>query len=106
MLFNYIYWKHTVYQECKNFFSRLPIYNREPAIWFTIGFAIPNKVFINNNANKLLLAFVIFSVITLSRVFIPFILLYISFWVMVLESYFFALFSPTYTSNSFEVICA
>ena len=91
MLFNCIYWKHPVYRECIAFFRRLPIYNRVPAIWFTLCFAIPNKVFVNNKINKVVLAFLIFLILFLAQVFIPFILFYLSFWVLVLESYVFAL---------------
>ena len=85
--------------KCRSFFKKLPIYNKIVAIWFGITFAIPNKIFINNNVNKLVAVFSIFLIVAIAHIFPPFILyIYITFWVVILESYFFALFHEDSTS--------
>lgn len=92
LYFNLVYYNHPMTIKCRSYFKQLPIYNKILAIWFSIVFAIPNKIFVNNKLNKFVVTFSIFLIILISNVFAPFILLYIIFWVLVLESYFFAVF--------------
>lgn len=92
LYFNLLYYNHPMTLKCRSYFRQLPISNKILAIWFSIFFAIPNKIFVNNKLNKFVITFSIFLIIIISNVFTPFILLYIIFWVLVLESYFFAIF--------------
>ena len=92
LYFNLVYYNHPMIIKCRAYFKQLPIYNKILAIWFSIVFAIPNKIFVNNKLDKFVVTFSIFLIILISNVFPPFILLYIIFWVLVLESYFFAVF--------------
>ena len=92
LYFNLVYYNHSMTLKCRSYFKQLPIYNKILAIWFSIVFAIPNKIFVNNKLNKFVVTFSILLIIIISNVFAPFILLYIIFWVLVLESYFFAVF--------------
>ena len=86
-----IYYNHSVTAKLKDLFKQLPVYSKITVILFSIFFAIPNKIFINNSQNKLLTAFLILLITILSNVFASFILLYISFWVNVLGSFIFAI---------------
>ena len=92
LCFGLMYYNHSIIAKFKYHFKQLPIFNRILAIWFSIFYAIPNKIFVSN----LSVTFFIFLIIIISNVFAPFILLYIIFWINVLESYFFAIF---YESN-------
>jgi len=96
LCFVLMYYNHSIITKFKYHFKQLPIFNRILAIWFSIFFAIPNKIFVSNNLSKLSITFFIFLIIIISNVFAPFILLYIIFWINVLESYFFAM---LYESN-------
>ena len=91
LCFGLTYYNHSLIAKFKYHFKQLPIFNRILAIWFSIFYAIPNKIFVCNNLNKFLTTFFIFLIIVISNVFPPFILLYIIFWIYVLESYFFAM---------------
>lgn len=91
LCFNWMYYNHSITRKCKSYFKQLPLFNRIFVIWFSIFYAIPNKIFINNSFSTLSVAFSIFLIIVISNVFAPFILLYIIFWIIVLESYFFAM---------------
>jgi hypothetical protein len=75
-----------------NYYKSLPIKNKFLLIWFTIFFAIPNKILVNNRVPAILTAIIVFLIIVLSSFFPLFILIYVNFWVTVLESYFFAVF--------------
>ena len=70
--------------------KKLPGVNKIFFIWFTLFYAIPNKIWVNNKISPFGVVFLIFLVIAFSSVFPVLILLYILFWVTVLESYFFA----------------
>lgn len=85
-----MYYRHTFFIEWKNYFKSLPSFNKIIIIWFTTFYAIPNKLFVNNNLSKFSIALFIFLIIVISNIFAPFILLYILFWIIILESYFFA----------------
>lgn len=90
LYFYLVYYNHSMILKFMSYFKQLPIYNKILTIWFSVIFAIPNKIFVNNGLNKFVITFSIFLVVIISHVFVPFILLYIMFWVLVLESYFFA----------------
>nr|QYB23129.1 hypothetical protein [Nitzschia traheaformis] len=92
LYFNLVYYNHPMTLKYRSYFEKLPIFNKILAIWFSIVFAIPNKIFINNKLNKFVVTLSIILLIMISNVFPPFILLYIIFWLLVLESYFFAVF--------------
>lgn len=96
LCFGLMYYNHSITAKFKYRFKQLPIFNRILAIWFSIFYAIPNKIFVNNNLSRFSTTFFIFLIIIISNVFAPFILLYVIFWINVLESYFFAMF---YESN-------
>jgi hypothetical protein len=96
LCFGLMYYNHSITAKFKYHFKQLPIFNRILAIWFSIFYAIPNKIFVSNKLSKFSTTFFIFLIILISNVFAPFILLYIIFWINVLESYFFAMF---YESN-------
>ena len=96
LCFGLMYYNHSITAKIKYHFKQLPVFNRILAIWFSIFYAIPNKIFVSNNLSKFSTTFFIFLIILISNVFVPFILLYIIFWINVLESYFFAIF---YESN-------
>jgi hypothetical protein len=89
ILFALFYWK-SVRQIDFNYYKSLPIKNKFLLIWFTIFFAIPNKIWVSNKVPSFLTSIVVFLIIVLSNVFPLFILIYINFWVTTLESYFFA----------------
>lgn len=89
ILFIIIYWENFI-QTNFNHFNSLPIKNKFFLVWFTVFFAIPNKIFINNKIPSILTASIVFMMIVLSNVSPLFILIYIIFWITVLESYFFA----------------
>ena len=90
--FNLRYYHHSMTIKCRFYFKQLLTLNRIFVIWFSIFYAIPNKIFVSNNLNKFSVTFFIFLIIAISNIFAPFILLDIIFWVLVLESYFFAIF--------------
>jgi hypothetical protein len=92
LYFSLMYYNHIITAKLKYHFKQLPIYNKILVIWFSIFYAIPNKIFVSNNLSKVSITFFIFLIIVLSNVFIPLILLYIIFWINILESYFFAMF--------------
>ena len=96
LCFGLMYYNNSIIAKFKYHFKQLPIFNRILAIWFSIFYAIPNKIFVSNNLSKFSTTFFIFLIIMISNVFAPFILLYIIFWLNVLESYFFAM---VYESN-------
>jgi len=98
LYFGLMYYNHSITAKLKYHFKQLPIFNKILVIWFSSFYAIPNKVFVSNNMSKFSITFFIFLIIVISNVFAPFILLYIIFWINVLESYFFAMF---YESNFF-----
>ena len=90
--FGLMYRNYSIVAKFKDRFAKLPIFNRVLAIWFSIFYAIPNKIFVNNTLSKLSVTLSIFLIIVISNFFAPFILLYIIFWMSVLESYFFAIY--------------
>lgn len=92
LCFNWIYYNHSIYMKWKYYFKQLPILNKIIMIWFSIFYAIPNKIWINNNFSTFSVAFFIFLIVVLASVFPAVILLYVIFWITVLESYFFAVF--------------
>jgi hypothetical protein len=96
LCFGLMYFNHSIIAKFKCHFKQLPIFNRILVIWFSIFYAIPNKIFVSNNLSKFSITFFIFLILVISNVFTPFILLYIIFWINVLESYFFAM---SYESN-------
>jgi len=71
-------------------FQKLPFKNKILFTWFTIMYAIPNKMIINNGLSYFTTSFIIFLIIIISYIFPIFSLLYLIFWITVLESYFFA----------------
>lgn len=77
LCFNLMYYNHSIIMKYKSYFKQLPIFN---------------KIFVSNSLSKFSVAFFIFLIVIIFNVFVPFILLYIIFWVIVLESYFFAIF--------------
>merc|ERR1711933_556744 len=85
LYFILVYYNHPMVTKCRSYFKQLPIYNKIFVIWFSIVYAIPNKIFVNNKLNKFAITFSIFLIVLISNVFTPFILLYIVFWVLVLE---------------------
>ncbi len=90
LYFGLMYSNHAIAAKLKYYFKQLPVFNKILVIWFSISYAIPNKIFVNNNMSKLSVTLSIFLLIVISNLFAPFILLYIIFWTIVLESYFFA----------------
>jgi hypothetical protein len=96
LCFGLIYYNHPITTKCNFYFKQLPVFNRILVIWFSIFYAIPNKIFVSNNLSNFSVTFFIFLIIVISNIFAPFILLYIIFWINVLESYFFAV---CYESN-------
>jgi hypothetical protein len=86
-----MYYNHPMVMKLRSYFKKLPIVNRIFIIWFSIFYAIPNKICVNNSLSQFSVTVFIFLTIVMSNIFAPFILLYIIFWEMVLESYFFAI---------------
>ena len=91
IFFALFYWKN-VRQINFNYYKSLPLKNKLLLVWFTLFFAIPNKILVNNRVPAILTAIIVFLIIVLSSFFPLFILIYVNFWVTVLESYFFAVF--------------
>uniref|UniRef100_UPI0030020235 hypothetical protein n=1 Tax=Cocconeiopsis kantsiensis TaxID=3082010 RepID=UPI0030020235 len=96
LYFGLMYYNNPITAKLKYHLKQLPIFNKILFIWFSIFYAIPNKIFVNNNLSEFSITFFIFLIIVFSNIFAPFILLYIIFWINVLESYFFAM---SYESN-------
>ena len=85
------YRTHRMNLKCIAYFKDLPIYNKFVFICFTIFCAIPNKIYVNNGIHGFFVSFSIFLIIVLAHIFPVLILLYIMFWIFVLDSYFFAI---------------
>jgi hypothetical protein len=79
LYFGLMYYNHSITAKLKYHFKQLSIFNKISAIWFSIFYAIPNKIFVSNNLSKFSITFFIFLIIVLSNAFAPFILLYIIF---------------------------
>jgi hypothetical protein len=92
VLFSILYWNHSINVLMYSNFKELTFKNKVFFLWFTIFFAIPNRIIINNKVHNFLTGFVIFLILVLSNVFPVCIILYVIFWTSVIESYFFALF--------------
>ena len=60
LCFGLMYYNHSLIAKLKYHFKQLPIFNRILAIWFSIFYAIPNKILVSNSMNKFLTAFFIF----------------------------------------------
>lgn len=90
ILFLTLYWNNSIVRNLWNYFKLLPLRNKFFLVWFTVFFAVPNKICVNNKVPLLLTSLLVFSMILVSYIFPIFILLYITFWLTVLESYFFA----------------
>ena len=86
------HWRHLINSQIRIPFKELPGINKFFFIWFTLFYAIPNKVWVNNKVPPFLVALMIFLGLVFSSAFPVIILLYIIFWVTVLESYFFAIY--------------
>ena len=71
LYFGLMYYSHSITAKLKYHFKQLLIFN---------------KILVSNNLSKLSITFFIFLIIVLFNVFYPFILLYIIFWINVLES--------------------
>lgn len=84
------YSNHSINSQFKIYVQKLSSLHKFFFIWFTLFYAIPNKIWINNEVSSFSVSLFTFLVIVLSSVFPSFLLLYILFWVSVLESYFFA----------------
>ena len=67
LYFNLVYYNHPMIIKCRAYFKQLPIYNKILAIWFSIVFAIPNKIFVNNKLDKFVVTFSIFLIILISN---------------------------------------
>ena len=91
LIYTLKYKTHPMSLKCIAYFKDLPIYNKFVFICFTIFCAIPNKIYVNNGINGFFVSFSIFLLIVLSHIFPALILIYLMFWVLVAESYFFAL---------------
>ena len=87
-----IYWRNPINTVMYEHFKKLSFKNKIFFAWFTIIFAIPNKIIINNRLSNFLTSFIIFLIIVISSIFPIFILFYVIFWISVIESYFFAIF--------------
>ena len=85
------YRTHPMSLKCIAYFKDLPIYNKFVFICFTIFCAIPNKIYVNNGIHGFFVSFSIFLIIVLAHIFPVLILLYVMFWIFVLDSYFFEL---------------
>ena len=81
-----------------NHVKKIPLINKLFFTWFTIFYAIPNKIIINNNFSSFKTSFIIFLILVTSFLFPIFILFYIIFWISVLQSYFFAV---IYSENNY-----
>jgi hypothetical protein len=91
LIFGLFYWKNFK-QINFNGYRFLPVKNKVLLILFTLFFAVPNKVLINNRIPAIITAITVFLIVAVSSFFPLFILVYVNFWVTVLESYFFAVF--------------
>ena len=85
-----IFWGNSTNTVMYEHFKKLSFKNKIFFTWFTIVFAIPNKIIINNKLSNFLTSFIIFLIIVISSIFPIFILFYVIFWISVIESYFFA----------------
>lgn len=90
ILFFIIFWRNPINTLIYNHFKKLSFKNKIFFAWFTLFFAIPNKIMINNKIPNFLTGFVLFLITVVSYVFPFFIVFYILFWINVMESYFFA----------------
>ena len=90
ILFCIIFWKNSINTRMYEHFKKLSFKNKIFFAWFTIFFAIPNKIVINNKLSNFTTSFIIFLIIVISFTFPIFILFYVIFWINVMESYFFA----------------
>ena len=90
ILFFIVFWENPINTVMYKHFKKLSFKNKIFFTWFTIVFAIPNKIIINNKLSNFLTSFIIFLIIVVSLTFPIFILFYVIFWVSVIESYFFA----------------
>jgi hypothetical protein len=92
ILFFILFWGNSINSLIYKHFKKLSFKNKIFFAWFTIVFAIPNKIIINNKAPNFLTSLIVFLIIVISSIFPIFILFYIIFCLNAMESYFFAMF--------------
>jgi len=91
IFFIFMYSNNSMNLKLKIYFEKLPIFNKFFFILFTVCYGIPNKIWVNNKLSSIVVSFSIFLIIVSSNVFPIMILLYVIFWITVLESYLFAI---------------
>jgi hypothetical protein len=92
IIFILFYWRNFRKISFNKSILSLPLKNKFVLVWFTLFFAIPNKILVNNRIPSSITAIIVFLIILVSNFFPVFILIYVNFWITVLESYFFAVF--------------
>ena len=86
-----LFWENPIHTRMYKHFQKLSFKNKIFFAWFTIIYAIPNKILINNRLSSFTTSFIIFLILVISYIFPIFSLFYLIFWITVLESYFFAI---------------
>lgn len=98
LLFGLIYYNHLIMVKFKDYFKQLPVLNRVIVTWFTVCFSISNKIYVNNNVSKPIVSCFTFLLLVISHIFFPCIVLWVIFWIIVLESWFFAIVYTNFSS--------
>ena len=91
--FLYVYFRHNRhfwYKKCSCMLKKLPLRKKFFYFFFTLTFALPNRVFINNKVSSFTVGFVLIFLLVLSKFYVPIILFYIIFWILIIESFVFA----------------
>jgi len=91
ILFFILFWENSINTRMYKHFQKLSFKNKIFFAWFTVIYAIPNKIIINNRLSNFTTSFIIFLILVISYTFPIFSLFYLIFWITVLESYFFAI---------------
>jgi hypothetical protein len=91
IMFLILFHKNSIISILYQHFKKLPFKNKLFFVWFTLNYALPNKILIHNNISNRTVTILTCLILIISNVFPLFVVLYLLFWINIIESYCFAM---------------